>query len=1105
MKQSEPPTTSRPFVGRERELAELLAAFADAAAGNGSCVLVAGDLGVGKTRLCVELSAHAEAAGALVAWGRCPEHGSTAAYRPWLQIFRSLLRAGAVAAANPNLPEIVQSMPPLRTLLPSVLAAERLDPDQARFRLHDAVSLVLEDAAAQRPLVLVFDDIHDADHGSLRLLHFVSRELHRAPLLLLGTYRDEAARSGADSDLIAGDLARESRRILLRGLAIEPTSTFIAHLTGLEVSPAIVAAIHHATGGNPYYLDEVVRLAHVDGRLFGNDPTTLVGLPIPDQVRATLRRRLEPLSTEGVAILTLAAAIGRSFEPQLLASIAGASATAAALAAAQRGGVLEPAPDGSLTFANILMRDALYEDIPPAERAVLHERIAAGLTAQPSADPDLPFQLAHHLALACNPLETSAERLHRAYEQCRRAGVAAEARLAHHDAIRYFEQALSFAERDPNLPGSIHGALLLAIGGSAWSAADMHASAAAYGRALDLARGLVTAGDPRGQELLAQAALGLGGRQQRAHVAFEPELVVALEEALAATDADHGDLRAQLQARLAYALYSVPGSFARRRELCSEAVALARAGGNIEARISVLNDTRWALWAPDTTEARLRTTDELIELATQARDRERLIGEHAWRLVDLFELGNRSRAWAELQTYTALAAELRLPWYDWYVARFQTLFAIVEGRFDDAENLTNRGLEAARRVDHSDALLIYGVARMSLRMLQGRLAEIEPALQSFSAQYPRLTAWRYALAYIQALQGQLDAARVELDRLAANDFTDLPGDYMRLPAIAYLSEVSHIVGDARRAALLYDLLAPYADRFIVVGYGISGLGSAERPLGLLAATLGRRDDAVQHLERALAVNERLGARPFAALTRFDLARVLRDGGDPAAQSRAALLLAEASEQAERLGMADLSRRIAARGDTPATAPATNNAAATLLREGDFWTVTSAGRKFRIKHVRGLSYLAMLIAHPGRSFHAADLAGTALPDGDAGALLDPAAKTAYRRRLEALRERAEEAAACNDHETAARAQDEIDALVQQLAQAVGLGGRDRRASAAAERVRIAVTKAIRIAERRIAEHDPELGRYLELTVQTGMFCEFTPTPGGMTVSAEAGSL
>lgn len=1093
------PTTARPFVGREREFAELLAAGDDAAAGRGSFILVAGDLGVGKTRLCAEFSAAAERRGATVAWGRCPEHGSTAAWRPWLQVLRTLLRTGTVAADDPHLPEIARGMPPLQTQTPAAVpaAAELLDPDQARFRLHDAVAMLLDDAAARRPLVLVFDDLHDADHGSLRLLHFVARELHRAPLLLVGTYRDDAA---GDVDLLHGDLARESRRIHLRGLGVEPVRAFIAELTGRPVAPAVAAAVHAATGGNPFFLDEIVRLAHAEGRLGGDDPEALAGLPVPDPVRATLQRRLGPLPPAARAVLALAAIVGRTFDPALPAAVAGTAATEAALAAARRLGLVEEGSDGALAFANVLLRDALYDGIPAAERAAGHERIAAALAALPGSDPDRPFQLAHHFALACAPLDASPERLARAREHCRRAATAAAARVAHHDAVRYLGQALACAERDPQVPAATRAALLIDIGNAAWSAADVSASAAAFDRAVALARELVRAGDPAGPVLLADAALGLGGRQQRAHVAFEADVVAALEEALAAIGTADPRRRARLLARLAYALYSVPGSFDRRQALCTEATALARAAGDAATLVSVLNDGRWALWSPATTEARLRTTDELIDLATRTRDHERLIGEHAWRLVDLFELGDRNRAWAELQTYTALAGELRLPWYNWYVGRFQTLFAIVEGRFDEAEALAGRALEAARRVEHGDALLVYGVALMSLRALQGRLDEIESGLQAFAAEYPRLAAWHFALAWIQAQQGRHDHAAAELDRLAADDFADLPGDYMRLAAIAWLAEVCHTIGDALRAAPLYDMLAPWAERCIVVGYGISGLGSAERPLGLLAATLGRHADAVRHFERALAANERVGARPFAALTRFDLACELRRSADAAAPARAAGLLAEARDQAERLGMAELRRRIDALATDAAAAPvaAAPSAAVTLRREGEFWSVSRGGRTFRLKHVRGLDHLATLLAYPGRPFHVADLSGVALPGGDAGAVLDPAAKAAYRRRLEALRERAAEAEAGNDRETAARARAEIDALAAQLAQAVGLGGRDRRASADAERVRIAVTKAIRTAERRIAAHDPELARYLELTVQTGMFCEFTPAPGGMAI-------
>jgi len=1089
-----PPSAERPFVGRGRELAELRGALGEAQQGRGSCVLIAGEAGVGKTRLATELSGYAEAQGARVAWARCPEHGSAGAYRPWAQIFRTLIRAGIVSPGDPLLADVAESISELARFLPTPPTVRRLDPEQARFRLFDSTGALLEEVSSTQPLVLVFDDIHDADHGSLLLLHTIARELHRARLLLIGTYGDAVLRLRPTLDLITGDLARESRGILLRGLNIDDTELFIEQRTGARAARPLVDTIHRITEGNPFYLDEFVRLAHAQGRLQQTDAAALAALPIPDQVHGAIRRRLQPLSVVTQGVLSIAAVIGRNFDAGMLATLASSAAVTESLGEARRTGIIGVDADGSYAFAHAMIRECLYDDLDGDERAALHEQIGRRLASDVVADEDTPFVLAHHYSRACAPISATQESLQRAIAYTRYAGHAAAARFAFRDALQYFEASLSLLERDPAGDAALACDLLLDAGAASWGAGDVDGSAAIYRRAIAAARRLVADGHVDGPARFADAALGLAGRQQRSHVVFDPEIVDHLEEALARTGEEAIELRARLQARLAYALYSAPDSHERRESLCIESVTLARRSGDPETLISVLNDTRWARWGPDTTAARLGVTDELMLLASQTGDRERLIGEHAWRLIDLFELGDRNRAWAELRAYTSLATELRLPWYDWYVARFQALFAIVEGRFVDAEESIHAGLRAAQRVAHSDALLIFGVALLCLRRLQGRLDELEPELRSFATRYPRLSAWGCALAYTYAERGDLDRARVEFDRLAAADFTDLPRDYMHLTVLADLSEVCSALGDMQRAAILYDLLAPYADRFIVVGYGIAGLGSASRPLGLLAATLGRSEDAERHFADALAANERLGARPFSALTHFDWGRHLLTSDDGAERQRGHALIDAARQEAEQLGMAGLLRRI----EIDATDPAdrSHQSDVTLRREGDYWSLTRGARTVRIKHVRGLTYLATLLDNPGRPFHAADLAGIDRVNttGDIGPLLDTEAKTAYRARIEALRERATEAEAANDFETAACARAEIQSIAEQIAQAVGLGGRDRPASSGAERVRIAVTKAIRIAERRIAEHDEEVARYLELTVRTGTFCEFTPAPG-----------
>jgi hypothetical protein len=180
------------------------------------------------------------------------------------------------------------------------------------------------------------------------------------------------------------------------------------------------------------------------------------------------------------------------------------------------------------------------------------------------------------------------------------------------------------------------------------------------------------------------------------------------------------------------------------------------------------------------------------------------------------------------------------------------------------------------------------------------------------------------------------------------------------------------------------------------------------------------------------------------------------------------------------------------------------------REGDYWSVVFEGGTVRVRDLKGMRYLAQLLAHPGREFHvldlvaaeagsvaqvesgqAAGLSHTAL--GDAGEILDERAKSAYRRRLAEIEDDIEQARALGDAEREAQADAERDFLVRELSRAVGLGGRDRRAASASERARVAVTRAVRQGIARIGEHHPQLGEHLNRAIRTGTYCAYLPDP------------
>lgn len=229
-------------------------------------------------------------------------------------------------------------------------------------------------------------------------------------------------------------------------------------------------------------------------------------------------------------------------------------------------------------------------------------------------------------------------------------------------------------------------------------------------------------------------------------------------------------------------------------------------------------------------------------------------------------------------------------------------------------------------------------------------------------------------------------------------------------------------------------------------------GPTHRVAADLAALLGRTAEARSLYEEAIALADAIGAAPFAARARRGLASL-----EP--------------------------------GPPPSRAPGSGRAIS-LVRDGDVWVVSSGAATFRLKDGKGLHYLDELLRNPGREVHVSQLAG-AVEDGDAGPLLDEEAKRAYRRRLEELKDALEEAERFGDPGRAARARAEIEALTEQLAGAVGLGGRDRKVGSQVERARINVQRRLRDAIGRIERHDPDLGRYLQATVKTGIFCSYEP--------------
>jgi DNA-binding SARP family transcriptional activator len=440
------------FVGREKELEELCAGLDDAFQNRGRLFLLQGEPGIGKSRLAAELIRRARARGASALVGRCWEAGGAPAFWPWVQSLRSLVEEVEPARLLEHLGtgagEVAQLLPELRRRFPELTELPPLESEGARFRLFEAVTSFLRNAAKARPIVLLLDDLQAADEPSLILLQFLARELPRSRLLLLAAYRDlDPTLREPLVDTLA-ELGREphTRRIILPGLAEPEVSQYIELVSGRPPSAGVVAVIDAQAEGNPFFLGEIARLLMAEGELTRAEGRELV---ISPSVRDVISRRLRRLSDECGAILGLASVLGREFGVEELSQLSGLShdSVLALLEEALVEMVVSDAPAGTggrFRFRHVLIRDALYGELGPARRAILHRRAGEALETVYAYELDAHLsELAHHFLAAVPAGGTEM-----AIEYASRAGDNAARLLAFEEASRLYDTALDLVHDD---------------------------------------------------------------------------------------------------------------------------------------------------------------------------------------------------------------------------------------------------------------------------------------------------------------------------------------------------------------------------------------------------------------------------------------------------------------------------------------------------------------------------------------------------------------------------------------------------------------------------------------------------------------------------------
>jgi tetratricopeptide (TPR) repeat protein len=878
---AENPLYRRVFVGREPELKQLKSAFDGAISGQGALMMVTGEPGIGKTALCEQLSIYVTLRGGRTLVGHCYEAGSLSLpYLAFVEALRSYVLTREVKDLREELgngaADVARIISEIRERLKIKLRSQK-NPEEERYRLMQAVTSFLSNAAAVQPMMVVLEDLHDADKGTLDMLTHVSRNLAGARLLIVGTYRDvEVDRSHPLSAALA-ELRRVSTygRVLLRGLNADEVRRMLESITRESVPWGLTEAVHRQTEGNPLFVQEVVRYLAEEGLIARKEgrwrPTkdTPLEMSIPEGLRDVIGKRLSLLSPECNQLLSVSSVIGREFALEILKAVAGINEDVFvnALKEAVRLSVLEERSQSGLVryrFTHAFFRQTLYEEMIAPQRLKLHRQVARSLEILYARRLEgHATELAEHFSHSTDPAD-----LMKAVEYGKMAAKRATDVYAYGEAVRLLEQALKVQEvLDPEDKAK-RCDLLLALGDALILAGEHQRVVNTEAtQALSLAEAIPDNTRASRACLLAMQGLTVYGTTLMA----SPEAVQWAARADRYAEPETVE-RAWADTMLGFVKLSGVSSLAEGATLISRALDLARRLGD--------PDTYWwaaALWllslgAPQHDEERLRLAEEMAEQSPQHGVNLLILTWVLWGMVQTFlEVGQRRRAediMAEMRTLAERSGQPNL-----LITSMvnDAIMAIWDGRLEEAVAIRRRVLARAEELGILEFAEVWAAWVLPARVYLGNAGRaLEVVLQgsrsmswnlSSELLIPFCLAHLGRYAEVAEMLGRLVVARPGIG--SAQDETMVWVDITLL-------EAAVLAGHRQAAELLLRRLAGSSSSTS----GLWRTTCAGRHLGAAAAFLGRHDEARRYYEEAINVCTEIKFRPELALTRLQLAELL---------------------------------------------------------------------------------------------------------------------------------------------------------------------------------------------------------------------------------------
>jgi class 3 adenylate cyclase len=861
------------FVGRRNELWQLNAAWSAARSNRGGVVVVRGEPGVGKSRLCRELAVTVRNEGAVVLHGRCSEQ-ATQPYQPFVQSLRySLARvADAMDMLGPGAPELSRIVPELSGMVPGLDAPSDVDPDTARYRLFEAVADWLVALSYRSPVLFVLDDVGWADEGSIQLLRHAGPRLAHERVLIVAP-----CRSAEVAEHVRQWLQAERStvgRLDLGGLGDEEAVEFAARLLDGpldESARAAVAAVARRVGGNPLYLGEMVTDLSERAELERTRDAkwTATGRPdqvvIPPTIGDVIRGRIERLPDLTRHVLALASVVGPAFPVDVVLELLPepAVALAQALDVAVDAAIIHPSAETSYEFMHVVYRDVVYSGLSSLRRAAEHERVAEAIIRLHEDELDPWLEL---LALHFEQALDGRENRRRAVEYLRRAGHQAEDKVANDQAVGLFRRALDVMERvhPPGDEGMFCDVMIEL--GTAERRAGHHAARRTLLRAAECALAMP---DSR---RAARAVFGAGRGIFSIAGSVDAERVDVLRRTLEAVGPDAGGVRARLLATLGAEL-TFDDDPTAAEAASDEAMTLARELGDPTTLVIALGLRMVALWRADRVDERLRLGAELDAIRDIAGP------QHSGRFLPAMtsycqaamEAGDLATADRLLPLIETTARDLRQPTSVGYAKLRLATRACIAGQLDEAEQLAEEALSLCSQAGQPDADAFYAGHVFTIRLHQGRLADITSIVDDCAKRYPGIRPFAAASA-VCAAEGQDEArCRSRFDEAVAG-FDGIRFDLNWLCAMAMLAHAAAFLSDVPYAQRLRAALNPYRSQY--VDNASTFFGSVEHYYALMCSVVGDDEAADAAFGAALQAHDRLRSPPLVARTQLEYAQSL---------------------------------------------------------------------------------------------------------------------------------------------------------------------------------------------------------------------------------------